>query len=182
MLGDDRVEGVEFIATGTDEIRVLDAGLVLTSIGYRGKPIRDLPFDDDACVVPNAGGRVIDPVSGAPVRGAYVAGWIKRGPTGFIGTNKSCAAETVHELVADYNGGRLHEPVASQAALDRLIRDRRPEVVDGAGWQAIDRAEISRGGEQRPRNKFTAIPDMLAAAATAPSPPLGRRILAGLFR
>jgi ferredoxin--NADP+ reductase len=182
VLGDDRVEGVEFIATGTNEIRMLDAGLVLTSIGYRGKPIRDLPFDDDACVVPNAGGRVIDPASGAPVRGAYVAGWIKRGPTGFIGTNKSCAAETVHELVADYNGGRLHQPVASQAALGRLIRDRRPEVVDGAGWHAIDRAEISRGGEQRPRNKFTAIPDMLAAAATAPSPPLGRRILAGLFR
>jgi ferredoxin--NADP+ reductase len=182
VLGDDRVEGVEFIATGTNEIRTLDAGLMLTSIGYRGKRIRDLPFDDDACVVPNAGGRVIDPASGAPVRGAYVAGWIKRGPTGFIGTNKSCAAETVHELVADYNGGRLHEPVASQAALGRLIRDRRPEVVDGAGWHAIDRAEISRGGEQRPRNKFTAIPDMLAAAATAPSPPLGRRILAGLFR
>jgi ferredoxin/flavodoxin---NADP+ reductase len=182
VLGDDRVEGVEFIATGTNEIRMLDAGLVLTSIGYRGKPIRDLPFDDDACLVPNAGGRVIDPASGAPVRGAYVAGWIKRGPTGFIGTNKSCAAETVHELVADYNGGHLHEPVASQAALGRLIRDRRPEVVDGAGWHAIDRAEISRGGEQRPRNKFTAIPDMLAAAATAPSPPLGRRILAGLFR
>jgi ferredoxin--NADP+ reductase len=182
VFGDDRVEGVEFIATGTDEIRVIDPGLVLTSIGYRGKPIRDMPFDDHACVVPNAGGRVIDPASGAPVRGAYVAGWIKRGPTGFIGTNKSCAAETVHELVADYNGGRLHEPVAGQSALGRLIRDRRPEVVDGAGWQAIDRAEISRGGEQRPRNKFTAIPDMLAAAATAPSPPLGRRLLAGLFR
>jgi ferredoxin--NADP+ reductase len=182
VLGEDRVEGVEFTVTGTDEIRVLDAGLVLTSIGYRGKPIRDLPFHDHDCVVPNASGRVIDPVSGAPVRGAYVAGWIKRGPTGFIGTNKSCAAETVHELVADYNGGRLHDPVAGQVALDRLIRDRRPEVVDGAGWKAIDQAEICRGGQQRPRNKFTAVPDMLAAAARAPSQPLGRRILAGLFR
>ena len=67
-----------------------DAGLVLTSIGYRGRPIRDLPFDDAAAVVPNDGGRVV----GAP--GSYVAGWIKRGPTGFIGTNKSCAAQTVH--------------------------------------------------------------------------------------
>ncbi|MDT5191560.1 MAG: ferredoxin/flavodoxin---NADP+ reductase [Mycobacterium sp.] len=182
LLGTDRVAGVEFTAAGTDETRVIEAGLVLTSIGYRGKPIRDLPFDDDACVVPNAGGRVVDPTSGAPVRGAYVAGWIKRGPTGFIGTNKSCAAETVHELVADYNDGRLHDPVARPAALDRLVRERRPEVVDAAGWKAIDAAEISRGGDDRPRNKFISVEDMLAAAATVPTPPLGRRLLAGLRR
>jgi ferredoxin--NADP+ reductase len=182
VLGADRVAGVAFTATGTDQTRTLEAGLVLTSIGYRGKPIRDLPFDDDACVVPNTGGRVVDPTSGAPVRGAYVAGWIKRGPTGFIGTNKSCAAETVHELVADYNDGRLHDPVARPAALDRLVRDRRPEVVDAAGWQAIDCAEISRGGDERPRNKFTAVEDMLAAAATAPPPSMGRRLLTGLRR
>jgi ferredoxin--NADP+ reductase len=182
LLGAGRVAGVEFIATGTDDTRALEAGLVLTSIGYRGKPIHDLPFDDDACVVPNEDGRVVDPASGAPVRGAYVAGWIKRGPTGFIGTNKSCAAQTVRELVADYNGGRLHDPAARQAALDRLVRERRPEVVDAAGWKAIDQAETSRGGAERPRNKFTAVDDMLAAAATAPTPPLGRRLLAGLRR
>ena len=182
LLGTDRVAGVEFTATGADETRVIEAGLVLTSIGYRGKPIRDLPFDDDACVVPNTDGRVVDPTSGAPVRGAYVAGWIKRGPTGFIGTNKSCAAETVHELVADYNDGRLHDPVARPAALDRLVRERRPEVVDAAGWKAIDAAEISRGGDDRPRNKFVAVEDMLAAAATVPTPSMGRRLLAGLRR
>jgi ferredoxin--NADP+ reductase len=182
LLGADRVAGVAFTATGTYETQIVEAGLVLTSIGYRGTPIRDLPFDDDACVVPNTGGRVVDPMSGAPVRGAYVAGWIKRGPTGFIGTNKSCAAETVHELVADYNDGRLHDPVVKPAALDRLVRDRRPEVVDAAGWKAIDRAEISRGGDERPRNKFTAVSDMLAAASTAPTPPLGRRLLAGFRR
>jgi ferredoxin--NADP+ reductase len=102
------------------------------------------------------------------------------GLIGFIGTNKSAPPRPC-ELVADYNDGC---PTLSPSRLpdDRLIRDRRPEVVDGAGWKAIDQAEISRGGEQRPRNKFTAVPDMLAAAATAPSPPLGRRILAGLFR
>ncbi|WP_184438262.1 FAD-dependent oxidoreductase [Mycobacterium sp. AZCC_0083] len=182
VLGTDRVVGVAFTATGSDEIRTVEAGLVLTSIGYRGKPIRDLPFDDDACVVPNTGGRVVDPTSNTPVRGAYVAGWIKRGPTGFIGTNKSCAAETVHELVADYNDGRLHDPVARPAALDRLVRERRPEVVDSAGWKAIDAAEISRGGGDRPRNKFTSVEDMLAAAATAPTPSMGRRLLAGLRR
>jgi ferredoxin--NADP+ reductase len=182
VVGDLRVDGVEFTVTGTDEIRTVEAGLVLTSIGYRGKPIRDLPFDDDACVVPNEGGRVVDPASGEPVRGAYVAGWIKRGPTGFIGTNKSCAAQTVHELVADYNDGRLSDPAATHSALDRLIHARRPEVVDAAGWKAIDAAETLRGGDDRPRNKFTDIDDMLAAAATAPRPSLGERLLAGLRR
>ena len=158
MLGVDRVEGIEFTVTGTDEVRRLAAGLVLTSIGYRGKPIADLPFDDDACVVPNDGGRVVDPATGTPVRGTYVAGWIKRGPTGFIGTNKSCAAQTVHELVADYNAGRLADPGTKPAALDRLVRGRQPDVVDGAGWTAIDAAEIARGGNDRPRDKFTRSP------------------------
>jgi ferredoxin--NADP+ reductase len=182
VLGDDGVDGVEFVVTGTDEIRLVGAGLVLTSIGYRGKPIRGLPFDDDAAVVPNDGGRVVDPATGRPVPGSYVAGWIKRGPTGFIGTNKSCAAQTVHHLVADYNSGTLADPVAREMGLDRLVRRRQPGVVDAAGWAAIDAAEVARGGDDRPRVKFTAIPDMLAAAATAPAPPLHRRLLAGLRR
>jgi ferredoxin--NADP+ reductase len=125
-------------------------------------------------VVPNDGGRVI----GAP--GSYVAGWIKRGPTGFIGTNKSCAAQTVHNLVADYNRGLLSDPTGK--ALDKLVRDRQPEVIDADGWNAIDAAEIARGGGMRPRDKFTAVVDMLAAAAGAPTPPMHRRLLAGLRR
>ena len=182
VLGDDRVTGIEFTVTDTDETRRLEAGLVLTSIGYRGKPIRDLPFDDTSAVVPNDGGRVVDPQSGQPVRGSYVAGWIKRGPTGFIGTNKSCALQTVQNLVADYNAGLLADPVAKPAALDKLVRDRRPDMVDAAGWHAIDTAEVARGGEDRPRDKFTAVADMLAAAATAPAPPIRKRVLAGLRR
>lgn len=186
VLGERRAEGVEFTVTGNaDEVRRLDAGLVLTSIGYRGRPVRDLPFDDAGGVVPNDGGRVIDPSTGAPVRGSYVAGWIKRGPTGFIGTNKSCAAETVHNLVADYNGGLLPDPGrdrAKPAALDRLVRSRQPDVVDAVGWKAIDAAEVARGGGQRPRRKFTHAADMLAAAADAPAPPLRERVLAGLRR
>ena len=183
ILGDGRAEGVEFLATGTDEVRRLDAGLVLTSIGYRGKPIRNLPFDEAAAVVPNDGGRVVDPQSGEPVRGSYVAGWIKRGPTGFIGTNKSCAAQTVHNLVADYNDGLLADPVAKPAALDKLVRSRQPAVVDAAGWKVIDAAEIARGNaDERPRAKFTTIADMLSAAATAPTPPVRQRLLAGLRR
>ncbi|MGV0789224.1 FAD-dependent oxidoreductase [Mycolicibacterium sp. XJ2] len=182
VVGDVRVEVIEFAVTGTDEVRRVDAGLVLTSIGYRGKPIRGLPFDESAAVVPHDGGRVVDPRSGAPVAGSYVAGWIKRGPTGFIGTNKSCAAQTVHNLVADYNQGRLREPVHKPAALDKLVRSRRPEMVDSAGWKAIDAAEVARGGDERPRVKFTVVADMLSAAADTRGPGLGRRLLAGLRR
>lgn len=181
VTGETRVDGIEFTVTGSDDVRRLDAGLVLTSIGYRGKPIRDLPFDEEAAVVPNDGGRVVDPASGEPVRGSYVAGWIKRGPTGFIGTNKSCAAQTVHRLVDDYNGGRLADPVGKQTALDKLVRGRRPDAVDAAGWKAIDAAEIARGGEDRPRDKFTTVAGMLAAAASAPRP-VRKRVLDGLRR
>ncbi len=180
VLGDDRVTGIEFTVTDSDETRRLEAGLVLTSIGYRGKPIRDLPFDEAAAVVPNDGGRVVDPQSGLAVRGSYVAGWIKRGPTGFIGTNKSCAGQTVHHLVDDYNAGRLTDPTAKPAALPKLVRSRQPDVVDAAGWKAIDTAEIDRGGDGRPRDKFTTVAEMLAAAATAPTPPMRERLLAGL--
>ncbi|MEZ0351874.1 FAD-dependent oxidoreductase [Mycobacterium sp. pR1184] len=181
VLGEQRATGVEFSITGTEDVERIDAGLVLTSIGYRGKLIRDLPFDESTSVVPNDGGRVIDPESGRPVTGAYVAGWIKRGPTGFIGTNKSCSLQTVHALVADYNAGTLTDPVAKPEALDQLVHTRQANVVDAAGWAAIDAAEIARGiDDGRPRNKFTDVADMLAAAATAPAAPK-RRLLARLL-
>jgi ferredoxin/flavodoxin---NADP+ reductase len=182
VLGEQRATGVEFSVTGTDEVRRLDAGLVLTSIGYRGKPIGDLPFDETAAVVPNQEGRVVDPGSGQPVPGAFVAGWIKRGPTGFIGTNKSCSLQTVHALVGDFNAGKLTDPVAKPEALDRVVHARQPDAVDSAGWGAIDAAEIARGShDERPRNKFTNVADMLAAAATAqPAQPVRSRLLARL--
>jgi ferredoxin/flavodoxin---NADP+ reductase len=177
VLGEQRASGMEFQVTGTDDVRQLEAGLVLTSIGYHGKAIRDLPFDDVAGVVPNDGGRVIDPGSGQPVPGAYVAGWIKRGPTGFIGTNKSCALQTVQQLVDDFNAGLLHDPIGKPAALRAMVHQRQPDVVDAAGWQAIDAAEVSRGSlDDRPRIKFTSIDEMLAVAAAAPAPPLRRRL------
>jgi ferredoxin--NADP+ reductase len=93
IVGAQRVEAVEF---GGETV---PAGLVLSSIGYRGVPISDLPFDPDTATVPNDQGRVQP--------GTYVAGWIKRGPTGFIGTNRSCAQETVKRLVDDSNAGLL---------------------------------------------------------------------------
>jgi ferredoxin--NADP+ reductase len=182
VLGQQRATGVEFSITGTDEVRSLHAGLVLTSIGYRGKPIRDLPFDESAAVVLNDGGRVVDPDNGRPVPGAYVAGWIKRGPTGFIGTNKSCSFETVQALVADFNAGSLTDPVDKPGALATLVHERQPRAVDSAGWRAIDAAEIARGSHDgRPRNKFTDVADMLHVADTAPpAPPTRRRLLARL--
>lgn len=171
VLGESRVTGVEFTVTGSDVTERFPAGLLLTSIGYRGKPIDGLPFDEATSVVPNDHGRVQP--------GVYVAGWIKRGPTGFIGTNKSCALETVQRLVADYNDGALTDP--TQRGLDRLIRARQPDALDAAGWQAIDAAEVSRGeATNRPRIKFTAVSDMLNAAASAPKPTARQRILATL--
>ncbi|WAC92517.1 FAD-dependent oxidoreductase [Mycobacterium sp. Aquia_213] len=181
VLGEQRAAGVEFSITGTEDVHRIDAGLVLTSIGYRGKLIRDLPFDESASVVPNDGGRVVDPGCGRPVTGAYVAGWIKRGPTGFIGTNKSCSFQTVQALVADYNAGTLTDPVTKPDGLDELVHARQSGVVDSAGWAAIDAAEIARGiDDGRPRNKFTDVADMLTAAATAPPAPK-RRLLTRLL-
>jgi ferredoxin/flavodoxin---NADP+ reductase len=175
VLGERRASALEFAVTGTDEVQTIDAGLVLTSIGYHGKAIKDLPFDDEAGVVPNNGGRVMH--ADKPVDGAYVAGWIKRGPTGFIGTNKSCAAQTVQRLVDDYNAGLLHDPIGKPSALDRLVRERQPAMVDAKGWRAIDAAEVARGElADRPRNKFTAIADMLDVAASAPTPSLRSRV------
>jgi ferredoxin/flavodoxin---NADP+ reductase len=177
IVGEPRAGGIEFVVTGTDEVQRLEAGLVLSSIGYHGTAIADLPFDDSAGVVPNSGGRVIDPDSGQAVHGAFVAGWIKRGPTGFIGTNKSCAGQTVGRLVDDFNAGLLREPIAKPSALDKLVRERQPDIVDAAGWRAIDAAEVARGElSERPRNKFTSIGDMLDVAAAAPAPPLRRRL------
>ncbi|MGA7468912.1 FAD-dependent oxidoreductase [Mycobacterium sp.] len=177
IVGEQRAGAMEFVVTGTDEVQRLEAGLVLSSIGYHGKAIADLPFDDSAGVVPNSGGRVVDPDSGQAVPGAYVAGWIKRGPTGFIGTNKSCAGQTVQRLVDDFNSGLLRDPIAKPSALDKLVRERQPDIVDAAGWRAIDAAEVARGElSDRPRNKFTSIADMLDVVAAAPAPRLGRRL------
>jgi ferredoxin/flavodoxin---NADP+ reductase len=177
VLGQRHTSGMEFGVSGTSDVQTIDAGLVLTSIGYHGKAIKDLPFDDKVGVVPNDGGRVMHSDAGKPVDGAYVAGWIKRGPTGFIGTNKSCAAQTVQRLVDDYNAGRLRDPIGKPAALDKLVRERQPDVVDAHGWRAIDAAEMARGElADRPRRKFTSIAEMLDVASSAPTPSLRHRV------
>ncbi|MEU2038023.1 FAD-dependent oxidoreductase [Nocardia niwae] len=149
ILGTDRVTGLEISRTelvtdpdgrvravATGQADRLDAGLVLTSVGYRGVAVPGVPFDERAAVVPNEEGRVLERPGGDVVPGTYVTGWIKRGPTGFIGTNKSCAQETVRHLAADFNAGRLREPAESAADFDRLVRLRQPAVRAGGAVQA----------------------------------------------
>ncbi|MGW5383121.1 FAD-dependent oxidoreductase [Nocardia sp. NPDC003963] len=147
----------ELVVRGTESgiSESIRCGLVIRAAGYRGLPIAGLPFDEQTATVTNIAGRVIDPDSGAPVPGQYVAGWIKRGATGVIGTNRYCAAETVAALVADHRRGRLPVPSAAATEFAALIRRRCPDALSGADWRAIDRHERQRGQESgRPRVKI----------------------------
>ena len=149
----------------TDQFETLDAGLVFRSIGYRGVPLPGVPFHDSWGVIPNAGGRVLDADSREPLVGQYTAGWIKRGPTGVIGTNKPDAAETVEAMLTDARAGRLLSPTnATAAAAEALVRGRQAHVVTYDDWRRLDALELSHGKEQgRPRVKFPRVDDMLAA-------------------
>ncbi|HTZ26879.1 MAG TPA: hypothetical protein VMC83_23000, partial [Streptosporangiaceae bacterium] len=111
---------------GTGETELLDAQMVLRSVGYQSVPLAGVPFDSRSHTVPNAGGRVLGP-DGEPLPGEYVAGWLKRGPTGVIGTNKADAAETVRALLADLAGG----PGEGDAPLPRPGLLRYPDAPDG---------------------------------------------------
>jgi ferredoxin/flavodoxin---NADP+ reductase len=177
ILGEDRVTGIRIVRNElaedesgvvrprpTEESEVIDCGLVFRSIGYRGVPLADLPFDERAGVIPNDQGRVLD--GDSPLPGEYVAGWIKRGPTGIIGTNKRDAQETVNRLLEDLDAGRLLQPSdPSRESLEDLIAARRPDHVAYAGWEAIDRAERAAGEPQgRPRVKLASFDELLEAA------------------
>jgi ferredoxin--NADP+ reductase len=137
---------------------------VFRSIGYRGVPLPDVPFDERRCVSPNEGGRVLS--GGAPVAGEYAVGWIKRGPTGIIGTNKKDAQETVDLLFEDVDAGRLPEPDdPDRDSLEELLDERAPEHVTYAGWEAIDRKEKEMGEPHgRPRVKLCTFDELLEAA------------------
>ncbi|MDQ7850515.1 MAG: NADP oxidoreductase, partial [Armatimonadota bacterium] len=143
----------------------LDVGLVFRSVGYRGVPIPGVPFHDAWGVVLNERGRVLDPDSRQPRVGEYVAGWIKRGPTGVIGTNKPDAAETVAHMLEDLAQGRTLSPSEPHpAAAEALIRQRQPAYFSWADWQRLNELEVQRGrAAGRPRVKFTRVDEMLAA-------------------
>ncbi|BBZ04251.1 hypothetical protein MCHIJ_36880 [Mycolicibacterium chitae] len=173
LLGTDRVEAMRIgrnhasfdeagseraVPTGVDE--VLSTGLVLRSIGYRGAPIPGLPFDDAKGVVPNQDGRVTERA------GTYVAGWIKRGPTGIIGTNKKCARDTVRSLLHDADAGRIPTTgTLDRAAFTARIHQSCKNIVDIDGWRSIDGHERETGAATgRPRAKLTEVPALLDAA------------------
>ncbi len=165
-------------ASATDERETLPAGLAFRAIGYRGIPLPGVPFDERSATIPNDGGRVLDGDTRAAVPGEYVVGWIKRGPSGVIGTNKKDAQETVDAILADLapssNGtasaagnADTHVPEnPDAAAVEALLRSRQPERVTYSGWEAIDRRERALGEPAgRPRVKLTSIEELLQAAA-----------------
>lgn len=152
-------------AVGTGEYETLDVQMVLRSVGYRGVPIPGVPFDRRAHVVPNAAGRIME--DGVPLPGAYVTGWIKRGPSGLIGTNKADSVETVRALLADAPN-LPRAPEGDPAAVDTLLAARGVHYVTMRDWLALDRHELALGEAQgRPRVKLVHIEEMLAHIAEA---------------
>ena len=152
VLGDDG----EIKAVPTEEVDVIPCGLVLRSVGYRGVALPGVPFDERRGVIPNGEGRV----AGEPR--VYVAGWIKRGPSGVIGTNKKDAAETCARLLEDAAAGLLE---SEGGDLEELLRGRGLDFVEYAGWLAIDEHERSLGAPRgRPRVKLTSWDELLARA------------------
>ena len=159
-------------AVDTGEREEIECGLVLRSIGYKGIGLDGLPFDERGGTIPNDHGRVTEPESGEQVPGQYVVGWIKRGPSGVIGTNKKDAQDTVSALLDDVAVGRVPEPAgdSSPAAIEALLAERAPDFVTFDAWQAIDRAEVARGEPLgRPRVKFATFEEMLDAARKVPA-------------
>ncbi len=159
-------------AEATDERETVEAGLAFRAIGYRAVPLPDVPFDERSATILNDAGRVLDPASGGALAGEYVVGWVKRGPSGVIGTNKKDAQETVDAIVADLLADNGHRPPGhvprspDPDALEALLRSRQPDLVTYAGWESIDRRERSLGEPAgRPRVKLTTIEDLLHAAA-----------------
>lgn len=147
--------GVETVAIRMTEADIdIPAGTVVVSIGHRGSPIAGLPFDDQTGTVPNEQGRVVDPVTGEPVRGAYVVGWIKRGAQGGIGINRGDSQETILTLLNDLNDPAVRSTVGSVRAFGRFLRRRVPHHVTRRVMRRIDVAERMAGEpEGRPRQK-----------------------------
>jgi ferredoxin--NADP+ reductase len=147
-------------AVATDEHETIDCGLVFRSVGYRGVPLPALPFDERRGTLRHEGGRV------EGTTGVYCAGWIKRGPTGIIGTNKKDATETVALLLEDVHAGRIrHREDVTAEAVERELAARDVNAVMYAGWGAIDERERAAGEKLgRPRVKFRTWADLLEAA------------------
>jgi ferredoxin--NADP+ reductase len=148
-----------------EQVETIECGLVLRSVGYRAVPLPDVPFDERYYVLPNQRGRVVD-AEGKPVPGVYTVGWIKRGPTGILGTNKRDAEETISCLAEDLRNEALPRPSESdREQLDALLAERASNVVTAEGWRAIDSHERELGRErERPRVKLASREELISAA------------------
>jgi ferredoxin--NADP+ reductase len=172
ILGDLKVEAIEVVhnklvagddgqirAVPTDEDEVIPCGIVFRSVGYKGVELPGVPFDEGRATIANEGGRV----TGCP--GVYCAGWIKRGPSGVIGTNKKDAVETVELLLDDARSGRLRPTAESADAVDALLVERGVDLVMYPGWELIDKLEMELGAPHgRPRIKLARWDELLKAA------------------
>jgi ferredoxin--NADP+ reductase len=168
-----RLEKNELVSDGrgglrprpTGQFEEIAAGLVFRSVGYRGVPLPGVPFDEKTSLIANVAGRVVEAGSLRPLPGEYAAGWIKRGPSGVIGTNKACAVETVDHLLEDAAAGlHLHPPHPTAAEAEAFVRSRQPDAFTYADWQKLDVLETAAGERQgRPRVKFTDVAAMRTA-------------------
>jgi ferredoxin--NADP+ reductase len=149
----------------TESFETLPVGLVFRSIGYMGVPLPGMPFDERNAVIPNQQGRVIDPTTQQVLPGEYVVGWIKRGPTGIIGTNKPDSVETVEGMLADVPSlSSLAPEYATRAAVEGLLYAKKPDYVTFDDWRLLDQIEVENGKAiGRPRLKFSRVEDMLEA-------------------
>ncbi|MCC6801582.1 MAG: FAD-dependent oxidoreductase [Anaerolineae bacterium] len=178
ILGDKAVEAIEIVHNElyraedgslrprpTDKTETLPVGLVFRSIGYKGLPLPGVPFDQRRGVIPNAQGRIVDPDQNRTLYGEYAVGWIKRGPSGIIGTNKPDAQESVDQLLADFSAGKLLSPSSPlPESLEALLRERGVDFITFDDWLKLDAIEQERGAAQnRPRVKFTTVESMLDA-------------------
>jgi ferredoxin--NADP+ reductase len=160
-LRGDRVGGLR--ARGTGKFEIIEAGLVLRSVGYRGVPLPGVPFDDSTHTIPNVAGRVVHESTGEALPGEYVVGWIKRGPSGVIGTNKPDSVSTVAAMIEDWDTlPGIADENRDRGRIEALLKERKPDYVTYSDWQVLDRYEVARGAEQgRPRVKVTSVPEML---------------------
>ena len=149
----------------TDQFEEFPVGLVFRSVGYRGLALPEVPFNERWGVVLNEKGRVIDPDTKQPRTGEYTSGWIKRGPSGVIGTNKPDSVETVSCLLEDLANGAILNPAhPDTTSAEALVKERQPQYFSYSDWKRLDEMEVSKGKALgKPRVKFTRVEDMLAA-------------------
>jgi len=172
--GSERVKGLELVhneivkeggvlrAKATDEVMHLNVDMVFRSIGYMGEAIPGLPFDDRRGTLPNDQGQLLDGVGGKLLNQEYTAGWIKRGPSGVIGTNKQDATETVSRLKKNWQTSPTPQPKLVQHDLLDLLKEKKSQFVSFEDWKKLDKFEVELGQQNgKSRHKICEVPEML---------------------